>query len=79
MTGYLCRVIKEGRITNTDRIERIFEHPERITVAYAHSIYFYQKDSKEGIENILKVNEMAEEWKAKLEKMLSKLKQGENR
>lgn len=28
-TGYLCRVIKEGQITNADRIERIFEHPEK--------------------------------------------------
>lgn len=72
-TGYLCRVIKEGRITNTDRIERVFEHPEKITVSYAHSIYFYQKDSKEGIENILKVNELADDWKTRLEKMLSKL------
>ncbi|SDN06079.1 MOSC domain-containing protein YiiM [Psychrobacillus sp. OK028] len=71
-TGYLCRVIKEGRITNTDRITRILEHPERVTVSYAHSIYFYQKDSKEGIENILKVNELAEEWKVKLQKMLLK-------
>ena len=72
-TGYLCRVIKEGRITNTDRIERVFEQPEKITVSYAHSIYFYQRDSKEGIENVLKVNELAEEWKVKLEKMLSKI------
>ena len=72
-TGYLCRVIKEGRITNTDRIERVFEHPEKITVSYAHSIYFYQRDSKEGIENVLKVNELADEWKVKLEKMLSKI------
>lgn len=72
-TGYLCRVIKEGRITNTDRIERIFEHPEKITVSYAHSIYFYQKDSKEGIENVLKVNELADEWRVKLEKMLSRI------
>lgn len=72
-TGYLCRVIKEGRITNVDRMERVFEHPEKITVSYAHSIYFYQKDSKEGIENILKVNELADDWKARLEKMLSKL------
>ena len=72
-TGYLCRVIKEGQITNADRIERIFEHPEKVTVSYAHSIYFYQKDSKEGIENILKVNELADEWKVKLEKMLSKI------
>ena len=72
-TGYLCRVIKEGRITNMDRIERVFEQPEKITVSYAHSIYFYQRDSKEGIENVLKVNELAEEWKVKLEKMLSKI------
>lgn len=72
-TGYLCRVIKEGRITNTDSIERVFEHPEKITVSYAHSIYFYQRDSKEGIENVLKVNELADEWKVKLEKMLSKI------
>ena len=72
-TGYLCRVIKEGQISNLDRIERVFEHPERITVSYAHSIYFYQRDSKEGIENILKVNELADEWKVKLEKMLSKI------
>lgn len=72
-TGYLCRVIKEGRITNADRIERVFEHPEKITVSYAHSIYFYQKDSKEGIENVLKVNELADEWRVKLQKMLSKL------
>lgn len=72
-TGYLCRVIKEGKITNTDRIERIFEHPEKVTVSYAHSIYFYQKDSKEGIENILKVDELADEWRVKLEKMLSKI------
>lgn len=72
-TGYLCRVIKEGRITNVDRIERIFEHPEKITVSYAHSIYFYKKDFKEGIENVLKVNELADEWRVKLEKMLSKI------
>ncbi|MFJ7826372.1 MOSC domain-containing protein [Psychrobacillus sp. NPDC096623] len=67
-TGYLCRVIQEGQITNTDRITRILERPERVTVSYAHSIYFYQKDSKEGIENILKVNELAENGKSSLKK-----------
>lgn len=53
-TGYLCRVSKEGRINSTDSIERILKHPEKITVSNAHSIYFYQKNSKEGIEKYSK-------------------------
>lgn len=72
-TGYLCRVIKEGKITKHDKIEKVFEHPEKVTVSYAHSIYFFQKESKEGIEKVLRVDALADEWRNKFEKMLSKL------
>lgn len=72
-TGYLCRVIKEGKISRQDKIEKVFEHPKKVTVSYTHSIYFYQTDSKEEIEKVLNVKELASNWRMKLEKMLDAL------
>jgi MOSC domain-containing protein YiiM len=70
-TGYLCRVLEEGPVTKDSEIRKLQEDPHGISVLYANTIYL-QPRFMEGIERVLAVPALAEDWRQKLEQRIAK-------
>ncbi|OGX68092.1 MAG: sulfurase [Paenibacillus sp. RIFOXYA1_FULL_44_5] len=70
-TGYFFRVLKEGKINLHSKIEQLYAHPKKVTVAAIHDLYFHDSPTEETILNILEIEELAEPWRAKLKTRLS--------
>lgn len=73
-TGYLCRVLKEGKIRKDSSIQLINKHPKNLSVLYANEIQFRLHKDKAAIQSLLEVDELATEWKEKMNTRLSKIK-----
>jgi MOSC domain-containing protein YiiM len=69
LTGYFCRVIEEGTINIDSKIELVEQHPLKVSVLFAAQTLFHNHDKK-AIEKILQVEEMAEDWKQRLLKLV---------
>ncbi|MHA6261086.1 MOSC domain-containing protein [Sporosarcina sp. CAU 1771] len=72
-TGYLCRVLEEGTVRRDSKITLINPHPSRVSVSYANQIYFHNRTDSEGINKVLSVQELASDWRDRLEKRLNQL------
>lgn len=72
-TGYLCRVLEEGVVRMNSEIRLLESHPKKVSILYCNEIYFHKLKDVEGIKRILEVEELAEEWRVKLENRLHKL------
>lgn len=70
LTGYFFRVLEEGIINLDSEITLLEKDSNGITVAFATQILFHQKDDKESIEKILKVDALSEEWRNRFLKIL---------
>lgn len=69
LTGYFFRVLEEGIINLDSEITLLEKDSNGITVAFATQILFHQKDDKESIEKILKVDALSEEWRNRFLKL----------
>ncbi|WP_209125262.1 MOSC domain-containing protein [Alkalihalobacillus sp. BA299] len=69
-TGYYFRVLEEGFIEVNDTIELMKRHPNKISVSYANTIMFKEKENVEGIKAILAVDELSDSWRETLQKRL---------
>lgn len=72
-TGYLCRVLEEGKVRKDSQIKRLETNPKQVTILYGNQIYFHRPKDIEGIKKLLTVEELADEWKDMLESRLNKL------
>ena len=72
-TGYLCRVLQEGTINKDSSIQLVKKHPKNFSVLQANEVNFRHQRDAEAIKALLKVEELADEWKETLNKRLSKL------
>ena len=72
-TGYLCRVLEEGMVRKDSKITLLESHPKQVSILYGNEIYFHRQKDIEGIKKVLAVEELAIEWKDKLESRLNKL------
>ena len=70
-TGYLCRVLVEGKVRRDSKITLIERHPEQVSILFANEVYFHTPNDIEGIKKILGVPELAQKWKESLEKRLN--------
>lgn len=61
--GFYLRVLQEGLVTAGDRFERIFVHPEAVTVQYIHHLYFRDPGNTAEIERMLSIEALSKEWK----------------
>ncbi|AQQ51860.1 MOSC domain-containing protein [Planococcus lenghuensis] len=71
-TGFLCRVLEEGVVRQDSAIKKVEEDPQRISVFYANSIYFNNPEFIEGMENVVAVPALAEDWRRRFEKRIAK-------
>lgn len=66
-TGYFFRVLQEGKITSDSPIIQIEAHPQQVSVASIHHLYFHEKSPHpEAIQRMLDVEALAEPWRKKL-------------
>ncbi|MEK5039606.1 MOSC domain-containing protein [Sporosarcina sp. FSL K6-3457] len=72
-TGYLCRVLEEGIVHEDSTITLVKSHPQQISILFANQLYFHRPKDIEGIQKVLAVQELAQDWREKLTKRLEKL------
>ena len=72
-TGYLCRVLEEGMARSDSNITLLEPHPKQVSILFGNEIYFHQHKNIEGIQKVLDVQELANEWRESLGKRLEKL------
>lgn len=72
-TGYLARVLKEGTVRKDSTISLEERNPNQVSILEANEIYFKRPRDIEGINKILAVEELADEWKEMLDERLTRL------
>lgn len=73
-TGYLCRVLEEGTVCSDSKITLEERHPQQVSVYFGNEVYFRGHKNVEGMNKILSVEALADEWKELLNERLHKLK-----
>ncbi|MEB1807469.1 MAG: MOSC domain-containing protein [Bacillaceae bacterium] len=69
-TGYYFRVLEEGFVEENDPIELLERHPNAVSVEFANTIMFKEKDNIEGIKAVLALDELSDSWRETLQKRL---------
>ncbi|MEH7380915.1 MOSC domain-containing protein [Bacillus sp. JJ1533] len=72
-TGYLARVLKEGIVRKDSTISLEERKSNQVSILEANEIYYKRPRDIEGIQKILAVEELADEWKDMLNERLSRL------
>ncbi|WP_219835567.1 MOSC domain-containing protein [Paenibacillus sp. R14(2021)] len=67
-TGFYFRVLQQGKVEYTDKLLQLSHHPEAVTVAFANRVMHHDRDHIEGVEKLLRVNELSVSWRSTLEK-----------
>ncbi|MEH7385359.1 MOSC domain-containing protein [Bacillus sp. JJ1521] len=72
-TGFLGRVLKEGMVRKDSTIIVEERNPKQVSILEANEIYFKRPRDIEGIQKILAVEELADEWRTMLNERLTRL------
>ncbi|MBC1999755.1 MOSC domain-containing protein [Listeria marthii] len=72
LTGYLCRTITPGTITETDEIKPVHQESHGVTVAFCHEKVLHKKGTNEDFERILAVEALSERYRDQVEKRIKK-------
>lgn len=72
-TGYLCRVLEDGIVRKDSKITLLEPHPKQVSILYGNEVYFHKTKDIEGINRVLDVQELANEWQEMLVNRLNKL------
>jgi MOSC domain-containing protein YiiM len=69
-TGYFFRVLEEGMVFSDSKITLLERHQQDFSILRANEIYFHRKTDFNAIEKLIEINELAEDWKQNLQKLL---------
>jgi MOSC domain-containing protein YiiM len=69
-TGYFFRVLQEGMVHENSEIILLERIQNDFSILRANEIYFHQRKDYQAIEGLLEIEELAEDWKSNLEKLL---------
>ncbi|WP_077619582.1 MOSC domain-containing protein [Bacillus sinesaloumensis] len=72
-TGYLARVLEEGIVRKDSTISLEERNAKQVSILEANEIYYKRPRDVEGIQTILEVQELADEWKEMLNERLARL------
>lgn len=75
-TGYLGRVLQEGIVRKDSIISLEERNSNEVSIFEANEVYFKRPRDVEGIQKILSVEELADEWKVMLTKRLQTINPG---
>ena len=76
--GFYCRVIEEGEIGAGDRIVKVADGPERVTVAEVDALLYLPSHPRDQLERALRVPSLSEGWKGSLRALLGAGEQSGN-
>lgn len=62
-TGFYLRVLEEGTVRQGDMLALQGQHPCRVTVAFANTIYHHDRHNRDGIERVLAVEALSASWR----------------
>ncbi|MBS8264497.1 MOSC domain-containing protein [Mesobacillus boroniphilus] len=69
-TGYFFRVLQEGMVYDDSEIVLLERKQNNYSILRANEIYFHQRKNYKAIEELVNIEELAEDWKKNLEKLL---------
>ncbi|UOE57901.1 MOSC domain-containing protein [Bacillus sp. CMF12] len=69
-TGYFFRVLKEGTVTAGSVLKLEERKQEKVSVLQGNFIMFHDRKNHKAIEELLRIEELADVWREKLEKAL---------
>jgi len=73
-TGYLCRVLEEGKVRSDSSIKLLEAHPQQVSILFSNQIYFHSASQDlEGANRVLAVAELADIWREDLMKRLKRI------
>ena len=75
--GFYFRVLQEGEIGAGDRIEKIADGPERVTVAESDALLYSQHHPVEALRRAVRIPALSAGWRASFEALLNAATQGE--
>lgn len=70
--GFYLRVLEEGELAAGDVIERVSEHPAKLTVAEAFRLHFHDRDDLAGARRACALDELADAWREPLARRLAR-------
>jgi ferredoxin-NADP reductase/MOSC domain-containing protein YiiM/ferredoxin len=76
--GFYCRVLEEGEIGAGDRIVKVADGPEHVTVAEVDALLYLPSHPRDQLERALRVPSLSEGWKGSLRALLEAGDQGGN-
>lgn len=69
-TGFYFRVLEEGTVGPTDRLEPVSQDPKKVSIAYANRIYHHDRENRAGIETVLVVPALSASWRKSFQELL---------
>jgi ferredoxin-NADP reductase/MOSC domain-containing protein YiiM/ferredoxin len=74
--GFYFRVIQEGEIGAGDRIEKLSDGPERVTVAEIDALLYSAKHPVEGLRRALRIPALSLDWQGSMQALLAAAEAG---
>lgn len=71
-TGYFFKVLQEGTVTSEGKLELLERTQDKVSIFYANQIFLHDKKNRQGLKDLLEVNELAQVWRENVEKLLTK-------
>ncbi|MFC3885189.1 MOSC domain-containing protein [Bacillus songklensis] len=69
-SGFYFRVLQEGYIETGQPLQLVERHPSHISVAFANTIKYKDKQNKEALQKLIQLAPLAAEWKSSFRKRL---------
>jgi ferredoxin-NADP reductase/MOSC domain-containing protein YiiM/ferredoxin len=76
--GFYFRVIQEGEVGAGDRIEKIADGPQQMTVAEIDALLYSQDHPVEAIQRAVRIPALSPGWQGSMRALLDAAKKGEN-
>jgi ferredoxin-NADP reductase/ferredoxin len=74
--GFYFRVIQEGEIGAGDRVEKISDGPERMTIAEIDALLYSAQHPVEGLRRALRIPALSLDWQGSMQALLSAAEAG---
>jgi ferredoxin-NADP reductase/MOSC domain-containing protein YiiM len=70
--GFYLRVLEEGEVGAGDKISKVADGPERVTVAAIDALLYLPGHPREQVESALRIPALSRGWKASLQTLLNR-------
>src|SRR6185437_4189019 len=74
--GFYFRVIQEGAIGAGDRIEKVSDGPERMTVAEIDALLYSSEHAPESLRRAVRISALSADWQGSMQALLSAAEAG---